>query len=54
MAGVARIAAAGATAISMQTRYGRDAILTAFTEMEVGLSRAALLKADAPAGESPQ
>ena len=38
-AGVARIAALGASAIYMLTRHGRDVILPPFTEMDLSLTR---------------
>ena len=48
-AGVARLAAMGATGIFLLTRHGRDVILPPYTEMDVSLSRAALLGSDSPA-----
>ena len=52
-AGVAKIAAAGATAIYMLTRHGRDVILPAYTEMDISLSRATSLTMDSPATKPP-
>jgi len=51
-AGVAKIAALGATTIFMLTRHGRDVILPPFAEMDISLSRAALLGTE-PARQSP-
>jgi hypothetical protein len=52
-AGVAKIAAMGATAIFLLTRHGRDVILPAYTEMDVSLSRAVSLPHDLPIAKSP-
>jgi hypothetical protein len=51
-AGVAKIAAMGATAIYMLTRHGRDVILPPFTEMDVSLSRAVSFEGHSPVGNS--
>ena len=52
-AGVAKIAAVGATTIFLLTRHGRDVILPPYTEMDVSLSRAVSLGNDSPAAASP-
>ena len=44
-AGVAKIAAVGATTIFMLTRHGRDVILPPYTEMDISLTRAVTLSA---------
>jgi hypothetical protein len=51
-AGVARLAAMGATGIFLLTRHGRDVILPPYTEMDVSLSRAVSLGSDSPATAS--
>jgi len=53
-AGVARVAAMGATAIYMLTRHGRDVILPPYTEMDVSLTRAVSLVTDPRATNSPK
>ena len=51
-AGLAKIAALGATAIYLLTRHGRDVILPPFTEMEVSLNRAVSVAAIPPDAQS--
>lgn len=53
-AGVAKIAAIGATGIFMLTRHGRDVILPPYTEMDVSLSRAVSLGSDSSPAKSPK
>jgi hypothetical protein len=49
-AGVAKIAAGGATTIFMLTRHGRDVILPAYTEMDISLTRTVTLSAPGASG----
>jgi hypothetical protein len=53
-AGVAKIAAIGATTIFLLTRHGRDVILPPYTEMDVSLSRAVSLGSDSSTTKSPK
>jgi len=53
-AGVAKIAAIGATGIFLLTRHGRDVILPPYTEMDVSLSRAVSLASDSPTTKPPK
>jgi hypothetical protein len=53
-AGVAKIAAMGATTIFLLTRHGRDVILPPYTEMDVSLSRAVSLGGGSLTTKSPK
>jgi hypothetical protein len=53
-AGVAKIAAVGATTIFMLTRHGRDVILPAYTEMDISLTRAVTLSVPGGSGLPPE
>jgi len=52
-AGVAKLAAIGATTIFLLTRHGRDVILPPYTEMDVSLSRAVSLGNESRTAASP-